>query len=290
MRDPASEETTHTIKRARALLGTYVAIHVRGTDEATALAAIERGFAAVADIHRLMSFHEPDSDLSRMNRGAVDMPVVVDERTFSVLRAAIEIAERSRETFDVTVGAELVARGLLPRPETRQPVAEARWRDVELIPPDRVRYRRPLWVDLGGIAKGYAVDQAIAAMNLPLSVQCMVNAGGDLRVAGPEAERALLRAPPGDGGAVPVVEIENGSLASSGSGHMVGGAPHLDGSSRRSIDAGRFVSVAAEPCMIADALTKVVLAEGAAAEPVLKAYGAVAYLHDAAAGWQTVGA
>jgi thiamine biosynthesis lipoprotein len=265
------------VKRARPLLGTYVAIHVGGLAEDTALVAIERGFAAIADIHRLMSFHEPDSDLSRMNRDALGAPVTVDPRTLAVLSVAAELAEQSGGVFDVTIGSEQVRRGRLPFPAiAHEAPTGGDWQDVALIPPDGVRYRRPLWIDLGGIAKGYAVDLAIEAMNLPDWAQCVVNAGGDLRVAGPAAERVLLRAPPG-AGAVPVVEIENGSLASSG------GSPddsHLDGQSRTPVPPERFVSVAANDCIIADALTK--------AAPILRSHGAVAYLHDGA--WSTIGA
>ncbi len=83
-----------------------------------------------------------------------------------------------------------------------------------MIASNTVSLRKPLWIDLGGIAKGYAVDQAIAAMDLAADVQCSVNAGGDLRIQGPAPERVLLRAP-ADDGQVPVVELDNASLASS---------------------------------------------------------------------------
>ena len=245
---------------------------------------MEAGFAAIADIHRLMSFHEPHSDVSRINRAGAGKTTTIDPRTFVVLDHARHMAEISGGIFDITVAPALVAAGFLPRPErARPPDPAASWRDIESTAPDSIHLRRPLWLDLGGIAKGYAVDQAVRAMALPPGIQCSVNAGGDLRVAGPAAERILLRAPP-NGDTVPVLELENASLASSDGGGM-----HLDGTSRRGVGAGRFVSVVAADCMIADALTKIVLALGPAAADILNRHDAAAYLKDDT-GWQTIGA
>jgi thiamine biosynthesis lipoprotein len=264
-------------------------------DDADAISAIDRGFVAVADIHRLMSFHEADSDVGRLNRAGADRPVTVDPRTFAVLEQASRMAALSAGVFDITVAATLVAWGFLPRPESGvEPDAGASWRDIELIAPDTVRFHRPLWIDLGGIAKGYAVDQAVLAMALPPDIQCVVNAGGDLRVSGPAAERVLLRAPVEDQ-AVPVIEIENGSLASSSGREalravgdaMVG--PHIDGTNLRGTGTRSFVSVAAPECMIADVLTKIILARGHAAADMLELHDATAYLHQDGAGWHIIG-
>jgi FAD:protein FMN transferase len=268
-----------------------VAIGV-GLPDTEALRAIEAGFDAIAGIHRLMSFHEPNSDVSRLNRAGDGSAVRVDFHTFRVLTAAQRMAAASSGIFDITVAQDLVAWGFLPRPDGPGPDPAASWRDIELLPPDGVRLRKPLWIDLGGIAKGYAVDRAIEAMSLPSDIQCSVNAGGDLRVQGPESEHILLRAPAEDG-QVPVVELENASLASS-SGRddlrTVGGAqvgPHVDGGTHRSVGTHSFVSIVAGDCVTADALTKIVLALGADADAILKGYDATAYLHDGQ--WQTLG-
>jgi FAD:protein FMN transferase len=283
--------TDIVVKRSRPLLGTYVAIGV-GLPDAEAQIAIEAGFAAVAEVHRLMSFHEPDSDVSRLNRAGAGNPVAVDPHTFAVLTQAQRMAEASDGIFDVTVASDLVAWGFLPRPDAPKPDASASWRDIELMPANTVRLRRPLWIDLGGIAKGYAVDRAIAAMDLAVGVQCSVNAGGDLRIQGPAPERVLLRAP-ADDGQVSVVALDNASLASSSGRdnlHTVGNeqvGPHVNGGTHRSIGVHSFASVVAQNCMIADALTKIVLALGPRADAILKAHNATAYFHDGR--WQTFG-
>lgn len=240
-----------------------------------------------------MSFHEPDSDVSRLNRAGAGNPVAVDPQTFAVLTQAQLFAEASKGIFDITVARDLVGWGLLPRPDGPDPDPAASWRNIELTAPDHILLHRPLWLDLGGISKGYAVDQAVAAMNLPPEVQCSVNAGGDLRIQGPAPERILLRAP-ADDGHVPVVELENASLASSSgrdNPRSVGNAevgPHVNGQTHRCTGTRNFVSVVAADCMVADALTKLVLAMDADADAILKAHDATAYLHDGQ--WRTLGA
>jgi thiamine biosynthesis lipoprotein len=241
-----------------------------------------------------MSFHEPSSDVSRINRAGAGKPVAVDPRTWAVLAEAQRIAEASNGVFDISVAPDLVAWRFLPRPEAPEPDPAASWRDIELISPGEIRLNKPLWIDLGGIAKGYAVDQAFAAMDLPSGVQCSVNAGGDLRVQGPEPERILLRAP-AQSGQVPVVALENAALASSSGRddlHDFGGGkvgPHVAGATHRSVGTHSFASVVARDCMTADALTKIVLALGPQAGAILRANDATAYFHDDGH-WKTLGA
>jgi thiamine biosynthesis lipoprotein len=279
------------ISRAKPLLGTLVEISVVGLDEDAAHRAIDRGFAAVAEIHALMSFHDAASDVSRLNADGI-FGVRVDPHTRTVLLRAQEIAEYSDGLFDITAAAHLVSWGFLPAPTSAQlPKPETSWRDI-VVEADVVRFSKPLWIDLGGIAKGYAVDYAMAAMDLPAHVQAVVNAGGDLRVAGPHAEPVLLRSALITD-AVPVVEIADGALASSSGrehqrpfrGSFVG--PHV-GRGGVSVGTQRFVSVAARDCLTADALTKVVLAAGIDAEPILGHFGALAYFYEAGAGWVTL--
>ncbi len=282
-----------SIARARPLLGTRVDIRLSGMDGAAANSAVDAAFSAIADIHRLMSFHDSDSDVSRLNRDAFAAPVTVDARTFAVLRRAREISEASNGAFDICTARKLVAWGFLPAPEAAAPDPAATWRDIVLAAGNSVRFAKPLWIDLGGIAKGYAVDTALEAMKLSPDVQCIINAGGDLRVSGPAPEQIALRVPLAAGD-IPAIEIIDGSLASS-SGHeharvregqTVG--PHVDGVSGASTSTTRFVSVTAEDCCVADALTKVVMAAGAGAEAVLRRFGAVAYMYDAGV-WTVLG-
>src|SRR5215510_7224217 len=222
------------IERARPLLGTTVAIRVHGLGETDAHRAIDDAFQEVALVHRLMSFHEPESDVSRLNRDAADRSVEVHTETYDVLQHAEHMSRLSDGCFDITVAPQLVALRALPAPSSRrEPDPQATWRDISLEANNRVRFHRPLWIDLGGIAMGYAVDRAIELLRARGAVQASVNAGGDLRIHGPDSERVLLT--PGEfaGDALPVLEIENAAVASSGSVERRAAegthAPHFDG-------------------------------------------------------------
>lgn len=249
--------------------------------------AIEAGFAAIATVHDLMSFHRVGSDVDRINCRALDAPVRVSALTMRVMRCALQLAAVSQGAFDITIAGELVARGALPRPRSER-VAEpdCSWRDVELIAPDQVRFHRPLWIDLGGIAKGFAVDHALASMLLPAHAQACVNAGGDLRVRGPGVQPVWLRVTPADRLA-PVLMIHEGSVASSSG---IGADPaHIHGSRRTPMGEDTFVSVLAEECMFADALTKVALAMPPGTDSILSSYAATAHTYRRGC-WRTMGA
>src|SRR5437879_254664 len=130
------------IRRARPLLGTFVEIEVAGAAKSKMDAAIDAAFESVAQVHRLMSFHEDDSDVSRLNHAAWLRPVKVHAWTFGVLQAAVELHRRSEGIFDIAVAPMLQNMGLLPRLDGDPPVAvEGRSFDaVELLEAQMVRF------------------------------------------------------------------------------------------------------------------------------------------------------
>lgn len=276
-----------TIRRSRPWLGTFVDIRVDGLDDEMAISAIEAAFAEVAAVHRLMSFHEATSDLSRLHRDAVRKPVAVDARTYEVLRAALRFSEESQGCFDPTIAARLVEWKRLPRPldaASADPLAN--WRDIELLDDVRVRFKRALWLDLGGIAKGYAVDRALAVLQATDASAACVNAGGDLRRFGSTPEQIELRLSPMAGEAAALVELGDAAIASSAVDvHLDGLEPrvrstHINARNGRSVRAHCAVSVVADSCLVADALTKVVLADARVGKRMLRRHEASAFLVD----------
>lgn len=283
------------LERARPLLGTLVRVRVAGCSNDHALEASSRAFESIARVHRLMSFHEAGSELSELNRSAHRRPVAISTDTLAVLGAALDVAHRSAGAFDPTVAAATVRAGALPPPEgAPPPEPHADWRDVELdAARGTVRFRRPLWLDLGGIAKGYAVDVASDVLRSGGVPQSCIDAGGDLRVFGPDVETVALDPGPGARHVARAVRIRNGSIASSGQAGASRPARrttalHFDPPRRRRT-AGLFVSVQAEQCMLADALTKVVLARGRAAGGLLARFGARAAICSPTLSWSVCG-
>jgi FAD:protein FMN transferase len=278
------------VERAQPWLGTLVTIRAGGPDEGRVHEAITKAFAEIGTVHRLMSFHSPQSDVTKLNCAAFEQPVEIHPFTQEVLGQALALSAESDGCFDITVGAELVRSGFLPGSAEASRQLDSKWSDVVLLGDGRVVFRRPLWIDLGGIAKGYAVDRAIACLQKHGVTQAAVNAGGDLRVYGPEPELVALRVDSDRWGDA-AMEISDGSAASSSGylsrrsygGDMAG--PHLDGTTRRTAPTERFVCVVAMDCMLADALTKVVLVRGAASASFLDRFGAAAHVYDFGSGW-----
>ena len=112
--------------------------------------------------------------------------------------------------------------------------------------------------------------------------QACMNAGGDLRVRGPATEQVRLDADLAPSALLPVVQLRNGSMASSGARRAAGAAlngVYIDGTTQRAAPL-RFVSVLAPDCVVADALTKVVMAKGERSLGVLRAFGARAIMSE----------
>lgn len=243
------------LSRCRPLLGTLVEVTADRQD------AIEAAFAAVAKVHRLMSAHEPDSDVSRINRFAHFSPVEVDEWTAGALERALYWAKQSHGAFDpVRAGEAALGRGAIPR-HREQPCPQAlHWTCLELHRRS-VQLARPGCIDLGGIAKGVAVDRAVEALRRAGCERGLVNAGGDLAGFGSEAWPVAI-ADPLTRRPVASVEIANQALATSaglpGAGSL--SFDHLGGRHAR----WTSVSVVAPIASDADALTKIVWAAGGA--------------------------
>ena len=241
---------------------------------------MSHAFTVVGKIHRLMSFHEQSSDVSRLNQAAATQAIRVHRWTWEVLSLAHEISLASEGVFDITVAPHLVSHGFLPRIDAPSPDYAANWRDVELLADSYVRFRRPLWIDLGGIAKGFAVDRAcetLAACGIKTAV---VNAGGDLRTFGPRAEPVHVRDPAQPGRMLLLTHLENDAIATSaGYFSRIGNAtPYVQPYTRGAYSGNASVSVQNPRCAVADALTKVVLLARDAAQPVLEQFNAIAHV------------
>ncbi len=259
---------TVEVRRARPLLGTLVEIAARGGNGARVAQAVASAFAVMGTVHRLMSFHDSASDVTRLNRRAARTPIRVHAWTFAVLEEAQKVARASNGLFDVTVASVLTRQRILPAtPGAPVPHRRASFRDVRLLPGLRVRFSRPLLLDLGGIAKGFAVDRAIDCLRTAGVCSGVVNAGGDLRCFGPAPHRVHVRDPIRPDRLLPLAELRDGAIATSAAyfstmhraGRPVSALVHPR---RPAFVPSGSVSVAARRCVTADAWTKVILLGG----------------------------
>ena len=173
-----------SLKRMRPLLGTFVEIGCEQSDK-SAEKAIRAAFDVVEKLHHLLSFHEQTSDLTRLNQ-AEGRAVVVHHHTLRVMKLARGMTAASNGLFNCTLGGAMVKNGVLPNHSSHnQDEVEASGvaEDIQ-INGHTIKLGNSIKITLDGIAKGYAVDCAIAQLKRCGIKAAWVNAGGDLRAYG----------------------------------------------------------------------------------------------------------
>lgn len=249
------DDEVPSFSRCRPGLGTFVKVRLSGgSDDAVLLAESERAFREVFRLESLLNFHDPTSELSALNRQACFEPVPVSPEMVEVLSFALTLSEATDGLYDVTVAGAAAVAGrvsdLGPKPDPR-----ATFRDVELEK-GAVFFKRPLLIDLAGIAKGFVVDRAFS--RLTRCARVLVDAGGDMRMSPWRGERLAIRLPFDDGFPFLEVEMKAPSVATSSYYRQKQTYPVFDPRTGRPLCDPRCVSVFAESCMRADALTKAV--------------------------------
>jgi thiamine biosynthesis lipoprotein len=279
------KSASNKLIRARPLLGTFVEIAAEGAATAQVEGGIEAAFAAVKRVHERMSFHDAGSDVWRLNGARPGETVVVADWTYRVLEMALDLQRRSDGRFNIAIASALQLIGLLPStPHASLATAPATC-TLALLGDNRVRLCGSAGkIDLGGIAKGFAVDRAVDALREHGIAAGIVNAGGDLAAFGPDAQIVAVRDPRDPGRAMCDVPVNNAALASSGllfDPVEAFTAPYsaiIDPLTCQPVNAICGATVRASCCWLADALTKVVMVAGTAASEVLDYYEASALL------------
>ena len=177
--------------REEDIMGTRCAVEIWATDRAAGNAAMEAVMADMRRIDALMSTYKPDSEISRVNANAAREPVAITAELFGLLQTAQQYSALSKGAFDITYASvgylydyrqhfhpdEKSIAAALPTVDYRQLKLDAANRTVSFGKPG-------MRIDLGGIAKGYAVDRGIEILKARGFTHAMVNAGGDTRVSG----------------------------------------------------------------------------------------------------------
>ncbi|MGH8203985.1 MAG: FAD:protein FMN transferase [Steroidobacteraceae bacterium] len=185
--------------REEAVMGTRIAVEVWHEDPAAAASAIEAVIAEMRRIDELMSVFKPESQLSRVNHEAATGPVKVDPELARLVARALEFSEMSGGAFDITyasVGYLYDYRaGKHPTDaEIQAALPSINWRHVVVDPgSSTIRFLQPgVRIDLGGIAKGHAVDTSIALLAARGITNATVTAGGDSRILGDRRGRPWI--------------------------------------------------------------------------------------------------
>ncbi len=262
------------VRRTVPLMGTIAELAVVHRDPRYAHAAIDAAIAELRYVDRTMSWFTDTSDVGRANLEAAAGPVPVSAATARVLEQALRWAEASRGAFDPCLGKAIALwdvghrREPPPQREVQALAGRGLYRALEL---DRwrgqsvVRFADPdVALDLGGIAKGYAVDRAAEALRSYGILNALVNVGGDLYALGRSEDgdpwTVGIRSPDDPRRLIDTVAAEDCAVATSGDyiqyfqhagrryHHMLD--PVTGEPTRATM---RSVTVVADRCMTADA-------------------------------------
>lgn len=266
----------------RPMMGTQARIVLYSQDEAQGKKAAETAFARMAVLNQLMSDYVEDSELNRLSRRAGGPPVPVSPELWEVLSYGQEVAQRSDGAFDMTIGplVQLWRRSRrqkqLPDPQTlAKAKAKVGYRLLKLDPAHHTaQLLEPgMKLDLGGIAKGYAADEALKVLRQQGVHQALVAIGGDIVVgdappgsAGWVIQIAPLR--PGTDKPVAPLLLANAAVSTSGDAEQyveIDGKRYshiVDPRTGLGLQQRSSVTVVAPRGMLADAWTKPVCVLG----------------------------
>ncbi len=248
LQEPANSSVS--LSRLRLGLGTFVAIEAEASCAEVAQAGVQSAFSAIARVERLMHPTRAGSDLERLHSAPTDAYVTVDEWTWGLLALCTRLNRLTHGIFDPCL------------PGFAGCIAQ-----LELPSPQIVVRRADMHIDLGGIAKGFAVDRAIDALRVAGCHGGIVNAGGDVAAFGDRRYVIVARHARGE----TRLELHNMALATSVVGENARPKEHrgyYNGSNGREILEGS-VSIMSRSAAVADALTKCVLGGDSAANAAL---------------------
>jgi FAD:protein FMN transferase len=218
------------VRRTVPVMGTLAEVAVVSRDDAHAHRAITAAVDELHLVHRLMSRFDPASDIGRINAGAHRGAVLVSNATADVLDEALHWARLPGSRFDPCLGRATELWHVTdrteppPQDQVRRLARRELYRGVRL---ERVHdgalvstAGADVAIDLGGIAKGYAVDRAVAALQAWGVTGALVNAGGDLYVLGTseggEPWRVGIRSPAEPAQLAATLLLQDRAVATSG--------------------------------------------------------------------------
>ncbi len=211
----------------RYMMGTSVEVRAYNGDEGTRAVAIGEAFAAIAEVDRLMSNYRDDSELSMLNAKGATAPVAISDPLYSVIAAAQQVSDRSGGAFDITVGPLVRLWGFHDKRPHVPSDAELQaikplvdYRNLLLdATAHTVRFARPgVEIDLGGIAKGFAVEVAANVLR-KYGLAGFIDAGGNQYMLGVPPGKSSwtvgVRDPDHADGLIATIESPAGSVSTS---------------------------------------------------------------------------
>ncbi len=188
---PTGQESA-VVTRAQMQMGTLVKITAVARSESVAQAAATAGFAEIRRLEELLSTWIPTSELSRVNASAGAMPVHVSPETLTVVQRAFQAAEMTDGGFNIAIGPAVdawrVTEGQRIPTESEldalRPLVDLHAIHADVQAQTIYLEKRGMRIDVGGIGKGYAADQAVDALRRAGAVAGVVALSGDIKTFG----------------------------------------------------------------------------------------------------------
>jgi len=244
----------NNLNRCRPMLGTFVEIDLKGNFTDKKLINLSnKAFKRVEEIENLLSFYKEDSELSYVNANAYYSDCFIFYDLKSVLEKALQISKLTNGLYDISIACKLIKEGFLPNSNIAIDES-ANWQDI-ILDGNKIRFNKKLQLDLGGIAKGYAVDQALISIyNEDLDI--IINAGGDIAMN--KWQEKLIKVRSSVLKDLQPIKMQNRAVATSSSYFFeTDKNPIINPKNGQMIKDKRSISIFASDCMTADALTKV---------------------------------
>ncbi|MDN5942278.1 MAG: FAD:protein FMN transferase, partial [Nitrospira sp.] len=180
------------VKRVQMQMGTLVAITVAAGSEAAAQAAASAGFAEIRRLEELLSTWIPTSELSRVNASAGVRPVSVSPETLTLVQRAVQVAEMTEGAFNIAIGPAVDAWGVIDGRDipteselaVLRPFVDMQAIHVNVQEQTLFLEKAGMRIDVGGIGKGYAADQAVEAVRNAGAIAGVVALSGDIKTFG----------------------------------------------------------------------------------------------------------
>lgn len=279
---PKGSAKQRTGRIARPMMGTLVEVVWRATGEETGAEAVRSTLDRMEALSSQMSLYGPASELVEINAAAGKAPVKVSDELLDLIEKSLTLSRMTGGAFDPTVGSVEAVWGDIQREGGGRLPEEADVRDaLDRVGYERVRVDREMKtvflekegmrLDLGGIAKGYIVDQAMAWLNGRGLRDALINAGGDIRASGTAESppwRIGVQDPFEKGRLLGSFSLQQGAVVTSGTyeryfereGRRF--AHIMDPTTGRPVEGLLSATVIAEESFLADALATAVMVKG----------------------------
>jgi thiamine biosynthesis lipoprotein len=224
---PTGQESA-VVTRAQMQMGTLVKITAVARSEAVAQAAATAGFAEIRRLEELLSTWIPTSELSRVNAAAGVLPVHVSPETLTVVQRAIQAAEMTDGGFNIAIGPAVEAWSVMEgrriptesELDALRPLVDLMSVHVDVGEQTIYLGKAGMRIDVGGIGKGYAADQAVEALRRAGAVAGVVALSGDIktfgRLPGGKMFPVGIQHPRQDGAVLAWIDLQDEAISTAG--------------------------------------------------------------------------